>query len=381
MPGPIERLRYLDGLRGVAALIISVMYHYVHFSGRFQPGSEEPAVAPLYDFPGFHALYQYGYVAVDVFFLMSGYVFSAVYAGDLAARRVTGREFFVRRFARLYPIHLLTLGLTAALVYVFFSIKGRFPVYAFNGLQEFTLNLLFMQSGTLERGVNFNGPSWSLTFEALAYLVFFVIAVRGIRWHWVWFAIAVGIILISFGVTRTWRPLLLGTDTGRVLVGFFLGLLIHRLGRAHPRQTIAAIATIGCLSALTMSMVAQDKLPVAITWIVCGLGLLALQHWPVLRRPLELRPLVLLGDLSLAIYLVHFPTQVAILILLARLDLSIPYASPLFLVGYGLTVVALAYILHYAFELPMQRFLRRGLLRQYGGSAAVGTVNAARSRS
>lgn len=364
--GESHRLLYLDGLRGIAALVVAIMCHYVHFSGRFQPGGAAVSDAPGYDFPVIHLLYSYGGLAVDVFFLLSGYVFAAVYADDLTARRVSGREFFVRRFARLYPIHLLTLLATALLIYVFLARTGRFPVYQPNGPLEFVLNILFMQAGTIERGYSFNGPAWSLSFEAMAYLFFFFIAVNGMRLRWVWLAIAVGLALVSFGPTRTYRPLLFDIDTGHALVGFFMGVLVQRQGVTYPVQTAAKILAIGGLSILVSSYSRPAQMPVAVVWAVFGLGLLALRLWPLLRRPLEVRSIVLLGDLSLAIYLVHFPIQVAILLLLDWLREPIPYASFFFLLGYSVIVLVSAYLLHYLFELPAQRWLRRRLssLRQ-----------------
>jgi peptidoglycan/LPS O-acetylase OafA/YrhL len=353
------RLLYLDGLRGVASAGIAILFHYVHFSALYQPGSQLMSDAPLYGVPIFHEIYEHGAIAVDVFFMISGFIFAQIYADEIAAGRISPTKYFVRRFARLYPIQLLTLLVTAVLVYLFFFRTGRFPIYPYNGALEFVLNLLFLQHGTLERGFSFNGPAWSLSVEAAAYAVFFTIAVHGLRLRWAWLAIAVGLVLILSGVSHGWRPMLQTANLGRGLVGFFLGLLIQRLGGRYPVRAVASVLGIGTLPLLLAPN--DPNAPSAWVWIVFGLGLLALQRWPSLRRPFEVRALVVLGDLSLAVYMIHFPVQVGILLALNWVEMPIPFASAVFLAAYAGIVLGLAAVVHYRFELPMQRVLRRRL--------------------
>ena len=87
-----------------------LLYHYMHFAMSGTDHSRythylalQPArwlLAPFYD---------YGFYAVQLFWIISGFVFAAVYFD----RAVTGRAFAANRFARLYPLHLLTLLVVA----------------------------------------------------------------------------------------------------------------------------------------------------------------------------------------------------------------------------------------------------------------------------
>ena len=63
----VSRLVYIDSLRGIASLAVAVFFHYRHFSSLFQPGGAPPRSAPFYTL--LRPLYNYGYLAVDVFFI------------------------------------------------------------------------------------------------------------------------------------------------------------------------------------------------------------------------------------------------------------------------------------------------------------------------
>src|SRR5204863_1842819 len=88
-----ERFHSLDVLRGLAALSV-VFWHWQHF---FQGGRSVPLERmPLLD--GFFPLYAKGWLAVELFFSLSGFVFFWLYSRPIAERAVSGTEFFILRF-------------------------------------------------------------------------------------------------------------------------------------------------------------------------------------------------------------------------------------------------------------------------------------------
>lgn len=134
----MSRVHPLTSLRFVAAMMV-VAHHYWDFEA--------------------------GYAGVGFFFVLSGYVLALNYAGRVATER---REFYYRRFARIYPTHLLTLLLSI-------PIGGTF----LDALPSFVL----LQSWLPFQGFQHvaNGPSWSISNEAFFYALFpFLI---GIRWR------------------------------------------------------------------------------------------------------------------------------------------------------------------------------------------------------
>ncbi len=351
-------LGYLDSLRGVAALIIAVFWHYQHFSSRFQPGAPPFEASPLFDIEPFRSLYAWGYLSVDLFFMVSGVVLAHVYEDAIAARQVGWKRFAWLRFARLYPVHLLTLLVAAGLVWLFHADTHRFPVYTGNNAYFFMLNVLFLQ-GTpgLAPDYSFNGPAWSLSTEAAMYVLFFVVAASGR-------ARLLAPVLVGLGLIG-W---LHGLDErfARGLVGFFGGVVICQTsGRSASGWvvlplgfTLALCVFMGLLAAGVRPAVPGIDGKLTFAWLASALLIAAVLHWPTLQRRLDTRPLRLLGDLSLSLYMVHFPVQVAVLLVCERMRTPPPSDRAWFWGLVTLLELTAAWAVHRGFERPSRVWLR-----------------------
>src|SRR5947209_1332724 len=164
--GSAEQLASLTPLRGIAALWV-VLFHFCWYF---------PAIHPE-RYTG--AVYK-GYLAVDLFFVLSGFVITHVYKEGFA-QRVTAwryRDFLKARVARIYPLHIAVL-----LLFVATAIAERAATYALKGSVEpiplmgerslgGLLANLVMLHGLWARELSWNDPSWSISLEFLAYLLF-----------------------------------------------------------------------------------------------------------------------------------------------------------------------------------------------------------------
>jgi peptidoglycan/LPS O-acetylase OafA/YrhL len=147
----VSEVRALTGLRGVAALYV-VFFHY------FSPLSlTSPAMCLL----------GHGYLAVDLFFVLSGFVMALNYAG-LFSQGIRGsavRTFLSRRMARIYPLYLLTLLIATGLVLI-----GYLNFTPGSLARTFWPNLLMVQNwGNWE---SIETPAWSISTEWFAYMLF-----------------------------------------------------------------------------------------------------------------------------------------------------------------------------------------------------------------
>jgi peptidoglycan/LPS O-acetylase OafA/YrhL len=82
------RISFLDAIRGIASLEIAFFWHYSHFARPYQLDSLPIDQAPFFYIFPFSMLYKFGYAAVDVFFILSGLVFSYVYWDKIVSSRL-----------------------------------------------------------------------------------------------------------------------------------------------------------------------------------------------------------------------------------------------------------------------------------------------------
>ncbi|HEY6579258.1 MAG TPA: acyltransferase family protein, partial [Rhizomicrobium sp.] len=123
-----KRLYSLDVLRGVAALAV-IFWHWQHFfavRGTWQTvwsRTMQPAYAV------FKPLYDQGWVAVDIFFAVSGFVFFWLYLEPVARREIGAGKFALQRVSRLYPLYLVTLLAAAAMQLAFHHQTGNWFIF------------------------------------------------------------------------------------------------------------------------------------------------------------------------------------------------------------------------------------------------------------
>lgn len=353
-----ERLAPLDALRGLAAVGVSVFSHYQHFGG-------DKAKYPLNNLLAAHWVYENAWLFVDLFFVLSGVVLTYRYLEPIASGALAGRRFLNLRISRLYPLHVAALLVCAAVEWTCLARHEPTIIYQGNNdLYHFTLQLLYLHT-FFEHGWSFNEPSWSVSGEVLAYVLFFVYARRG-RDRYVW--LAVGMVVLGIALQSPgWNLPILNSQLGRALVGFFLGSLGFMAMRALDRRGQGAMFGWVCLAVLAVicvlasligfhELIGSTPLPNALA--VFPLVVFASLRVPPLARVLSLRPLTFLGDISYAVYLIHVPLQMIFLAIARAAHWEIPTQSPWLLAGFAVVLVSAATATHYGFERPVRRWLR-----------------------
>ncbi|MBI5471383.1 MAG: acyltransferase [Ignavibacteriae bacterium] len=353
----MNRLKPLDTIRGVAAIIVAFFSHYHHFDHAMAADAQ-----PFYSFLGF--FYENGWHMVDLFFVLSGVVFSYVYGRKIFQQRIDAREYSVYRFSRLYPLHLATLIFVSAL-FLYGIAKGiGIFVYTQSDTNYFLANVLFIQSGVTPWPWTFNGPAWSISCEIVAYIMFFVIMRYFFRMRVV---ISVGLIVIGF----LFRHLHTGyffvnMDIGRLFMGFFLGILIYEVLFYEKLKTWHfGLIVAGLLAGFAAVMYVKPS-AWSYTYVVFlyPAFIIASIRFAPLNKLLSIRPLTYLGDISYSVYLLHFPVQLLIYSIAVAGGLHFPYTSPLFFLFYGGAVVAVSVVSYEYFEKPVQMILRKRLLAE-----------------
>lgn len=195
---------YLPALTGLRFwLAVWVILHHICGKGMMLEPWANTLPAPLLRF--IHG----GYLAVQTFFILSGFVLTRTYANATWDRRSLGR-FFTARFARIYPVYFVSLILMSPFIIEMLLA----PVWtAGQRVSLLTNYLLVLQGWTVSLGVGWNTPAWSLSCEFFFYLWFPVLFVmlRKARWRAISAAMAVAILmpiaLDRLGVPWSWKPI------------------------------------------------------------------------------------------------------------------------------------------------------------------------------
>lgn len=354
---PSKSLLGLELLRFVCALSVLV-WHYQHFFfvGPAPVGlvtSEQPLYALLKPF------YLNGFLGVQAFWCLSGFIFFWKYAEPVAGGRVSTWRFAVLRFSRLYPLHLLTLLAVAALVPVYRSMVGLDYVYPNNDLKHFGLQLFLASDWGLQDGWSFNGPIWSISIEVLVYALFFVLSSLGwTRWWQVVLMIAGSGLVYALKLTA--HPVVL------CVFFFYLGALthlVHQAVRSWPgwSRGLAQALSVGALIAGTVLVATGLLRPMFYVALVTPLAALLLLDAVQPRSARVAGWIALLGNTTYASYLLHFPMQLAVATLVAGQTHRLPLHHPAWLLGFVVLVFVLAALVYRHVEVPAQAWLRRRL--------------------
>jgi peptidoglycan/LPS O-acetylase OafA/YrhL len=357
-----KRLTSLDALRGIAALSV-VFWHWQHFfalSGDWQPGWSR-AREPLFWL--FKPFYLQGWAAVDLFFVLSGFVFLWLYGERVRERAIGAGRFALLRLSRLYPLHLVLLLAVAAMQYAFWRGHGAFFIYDANDLPHFVAQLFLVQNWYPHAPQSFDGPAWSVSLECLLYVLFFAACRLGLRAGWR------ALFLAALGLPLIW----IDEHLARGVIGFFMGGAMvgcWRVLREAPRavvigRALGAAAAAGWVALFALLYLDSPLLAggesnagflIAFDAVLCPLTVLAL----AMHGREGGRALGFLGDISYATYLLHFPMQLALVLIAARIGLTPQFfMQPWVLLAFYIVLIGLGALSFNLFEKPMQGWLRR----------------------
>eukprot|EP01037_Dinobryon_pediforme_P010847 gene10847-10927_t len=282
----MRRYLALDGLRGVAAVFV-VLYHF-----------------RVFVFPGAFWFARNGFYAVDLFFILSGFIIATNYA--LRIKTLADAEIFMlRRLFRVWPLHLAVLAATCIEHGVRSAVFGQPFFDVLHRAVSLPSNILLIHSWGIFTGhTGWNLPSWSISVEMLAYIVFAVVTLRFRLGRGGW-AVAVMTGLGAYAAILVVRGTIDAADAigvVRGLSGFSIGAAISLL---RPSPLMARLQ-IPIVAATLAALLLSDE-----PWTGLALPLFAAlitslrDDTGVVAWILRTRPFQFLGLVSYSIYLIH----------------------------------------------------------------------------
>jgi peptidoglycan/LPS O-acetylase OafA/YrhL len=330
-------------MRGIAAIVVVVWHESIFFG--FRPGS--------------------GYLAVDLFFCLSGFVLSHAYGRKLETRSISRTHFMALRLVRLYPLYILSL--VVMILSLLLTIALHLPTnWNLKQIGEsLPFSVLFLPTPPLHSQSVFplNNPAWSLFYE-LVVNVFYALIAATLTVGRLRFFIGISALLVAVSVAvegsldlgGTWPTLLIGVP--RVFYAFLVGLQIHRAKLPFRLSPIVVLALTAVMLWLDPGGYRAYYDAVCVLILVPALVIAGSNSEP---PRFLMSTCWLLGSTSYALYVLHVPSTAGLRGVLQRLVGSIfaPWSGFFIVIG----LLSLCVLLDRYFDVPIRKSLVARLRR------------------
>jgi len=355
-----NKLLGLEIIRFLSAFSV-LLWHYTLF---FYVG--EKPVNLIFDNLPFYSVLKFFYIyglhaGVVVFWGISGFIFFWKYQDLIVDKKFCGKKFFIFRFSRLYPLHILTLILVMFLQNIYFLKNNFYYVYQTNDLKHFLLQIFFASNWLSFEPNSFNGPVWSVSAEVFSYLIFFLSIKKFGK------SLSLNILIIIFCMLL--RIFKFSNPVTDCLVIFFA---------CGFSATIFKIINLSSYKKIVNSFL--FILVIIIPFLVILFKLNEHKHFIYLFEFIYI-PLILyafaldfyflerirgwleiFGNMTYSSYLLHFPIQLLIIVICIYFKIKINFYSNIFFIIYIIFVLFLSYLVFVYFENPAKKFIRKKFL-------------------
>ncbi|OUL18201.1 acyltransferase [Nostoc sp. 106C] len=373
-----KQIKSLTSLRGIAALVV-VIHHFSYYALP-KTGS---TLSIYSDF------FRNGYLWVDFFFILSGFIMTHVYIGDFSAKVSLDkyRSYLFSRFARIYPIHVFTLSLFVGLeILKIFLLNHSAFTGKFN-LTALFANILLLQAFDLNCPPLFwcntywNEPAWSISVEFVIYCVFpillFFLLKNSFKNDLIFYIYALISILLLVVFTRGNLDSIIGIPSiARCGLECVLGIITYKVylrGNYQKYFNLNLLAIIAITWIVLIMHNYWDHLRSLHDWLILpafSLLILAVSvnNNNVISKILNSRLMLYLGTISYSIYMVHWFFQELLKLFWVYKYKDVfgkgftEYEALMYLGGFLMSVLLAASLTYRFIEVPMRNYLKSRFL-------------------
>jgi peptidoglycan/LPS O-acetylase OafA/YrhL len=350
---PIARGGWLDALRFIVASLI-ILHH-------FQAAGPVPLahlINPVFE--------RGGFLLTNFFLIDSGYVLMRVYGRSVNAGKMSAGEFFLKRFLRVYPAHLI-MGLALVTLVVVSTAAGVAPRNPeWFRWDQLPAQLTLTQAFGVHGGLGWNAPSWSVSALIGCYLAFpWLLKAMSRLGAWSVLAGVVGLYLLAN--QATWALFDYPVYQMPMMYGFWRALPLFILGMGLAAFTEKVWVApklagwIGVGAALTLAFVQYFDKHALVSLTLISLIILAAGAIPVVR-PSKL--VEKLSVMSFSMFITNEVVRIAWFgvanVLIARLALPVAAQWGLFAAGIA-AAFAFAFVFHTVIDQPIQNRIKTWL--------------------
>ncbi|MDR6564797.1 MULTISPECIES: acyltransferase [unclassified Arcicella] len=339
-----KRLDLIQVFRGLASMLV-VLYHLVSTGEKYF--STKP----------FNGFFEFGWVGVDFFFVLSGFIIMFIHYGDIV-NKGNWRLFLKKRAIRVYPIYWIVATITFAMYMILMHGNMR---------DEFIFNIhsidhwiyLVKQYLLVYQETYFVSVAWSLTYEILFYLIFALCIFVGLRIAK--YIVAIWIVMIALkSITHApiFSSFVFAPGNYEFLLGCLVGYLFYKKQFISITKALISFSLILILFViylnyfdLTSNMLIAKlffgSLSALIIWACASID------YQKVYNAAKIKLLVIIGDASYSLYLIHPIVLSTLCRVFAKIKFQTAFSSAinnmLFLIIFILTVLA-GFLFHFFVE-------------------------------
>lgn len=340
-------------MRGIAAIFVLIFHTSSYWSG----------------FTFYHS-----YLAVDMFFLLSGFVIGHAYEEKLARGSISTKEFVLIRLVRLYPMYFIA-GLFALVVSLlkYYIDQSESSSYLTSLISSYVLMVFFLPS-SLAGGIYFfplNGPCWSIFYELIINFIyaFFRLTLNNKTILSIIFVLACLMVGLAFlhgklDAGNTWRYTSIAAGLTRSGFGVFLGIYLNRQGKNSYSSLTLPSWTVIILMSLAFMM--PDLKSINGLFDLCAVFFIFPFCVVVAARcksgEITNSIFKLLGQASYPVYLLHVP--ISSLFYTLGFGLIIEKYAPLSGISLIIFLIYFSVQLEKTYDLPIRKYLSSRLIKK-----------------
>lgn len=332
----------------------------------FLAASESPVLRSIYE----NFFYE-GYIGVTFFFILSGFILSFSYTNRIKSNEISVVDYMISRFARIYPLHILTLLFALPLV--------LYAVYKNNGsLLTLIPNIFLVQSfiPSTEFFFSGNAPSWSLSNEMFFYLLFPFLLFRNSL-----FLITTSLVIVLFQVVVSKLGLSEGKQHYLIyifpvarLLDFMVGILLFRVYCHFKDKDISINPDVFQLFSIVLLISAiamKHYIPQAYRYDLYYILPMSLLIFSFaysegkISSFLSTKIFIILGEASFSLYLIH---KLVIKYISAVNSFTFGFNGVVWDIVFSLLIIiisiVLSLIMYHFYEMAATRHFRKFLLRK-----------------
>ena len=312
----MDRFYLLDIARGVAATAVAVFHYKLFYAFNLSSENLITENQPFYDY--IKLVYEHGWIAVQFFFLLSGFIFFKLYLKKIKEKNLSFYNFLILRISRLYPLHLITLIIVLIIYLILKSNNFTNPIRA--DLEHFFYNLFLIHEWGLKSYASFNEPSWSISVELLMYIIFFYLALKTN-------IIFCSFLIILLSSILFFKFKFLGYGGYCFFIGGLSYILIENFKIGQKNKTLFLCILIFFSGIVSFYFIDSSVLNKIIILTIFFPSLINLLYLINNYSPKFGKKLSLIGDISYSIYLIHFPLILVTHMMLNIINLKINFNS------------------------------------------------------